>query len=59
MGCYGVARGPWLHNGTCGALALQYVAPEVVTGFGDVSPTEVPCGKECDLWSLGVASPSP
>jgi len=32
----------------------QYVAPEVVTGFGDHNPTEVPYGKACDLWSLGV-----
>ena len=32
----------------------QYVAPEVVTGFGDDRPTEQPYGKECDLWSMGV-----
>ena len=32
----------------------QYVAPEVVTGYGEVSPTEQPYGKGCDLWSMGV-----
>ena len=32
----------------------QYVAPEVVTGYGDDNPTEKPYGKECDLWSMGV-----
>merc|ERR1712185_619390 len=32
----------------------QYVAPEVVTGFGEVDPTEKPYGKECDMWSMGV-----
>ena len=30
----------------------QYVAPEVVKGFGDDSPTEIPYGKGCDLWSM-------
>lgn len=34
----------------------QYVAPEVVTGFGDVDPTEKPYGKECDMWSMGGAA---
>jgi len=32
----------------------QYVAPEVVTGYGEVSPTGEPYGKGCDLWSMGV-----
>mmetsp|Transcript_10367 Transcript_10367/g.28601 ORF Transcript_10367/g.28601 Transcript_10367/m.28601 type:complete len:710 (+) Transcript_10367:118-2247(+) len=32
----------------------QYVAPEVVTGFGEIRPTEEPYGKACDLWSMGV-----
>ena len=32
----------------------QYVAPEVVTGYGEDKPTEVPYGKACDLWSIGV-----
>ncbi|EOD18265.1 hypothetical protein EMIHUDRAFT_461387 [Emiliania huxleyi CCMP1516] len=32
----------------------QYVAPEVVTGFGEVNPTDEPYGKGCDLWSMGV-----
>jgi len=32
----------------------QYVAPEVVIGYGDTNPTEKPYGKACDLWSLGV-----
>eukprot|EP00966_Prymnesium_polylepis_P100530 2328258-Prymnesium_polylepis.1 len=32
----------------------QYVAPEVVTGFGEVDPTEKPYGKGCDMWSMGV-----
>ena len=32
----------------------QYVAPEVVTGFGEESPTELPYGKGCDMWSIGV-----
>jgi serine/threonine protein kinase len=46
---------------TCGEGGLtglvgtpQYVAPEVVKGFGDDSPTEIPYGKGCDLWSMGV-----
>ena len=44
---------------TCGEGGLtglvgtpQYVAPEVVKGFGDDSPTEIPYGKGCDLWSM-------
>ena len=32
----------------------QYVAPEVVMGFGDDNPTDEPYGKPCDLWSMGV-----
>jgi serine/threonine protein kinase len=32
----------------------QYVAPEVVTGYGEVNPTGEPYGKGCDLWSMGV-----
>ena len=34
----------------------QYVAPEVVTGYGEggVPPTGEPYGKGCDLWSMGV-----
>ena len=32
----------------------QYVAPEVVTGYGDDNPTHKPYGKGCDLWSMGV-----
>ena len=32
----------------------QYVAPEVVTGYGDNNPTAEPYGKGCDLWSMGV-----
>ena len=32
----------------------QYVAPEVVTGFGENNPTNEPYGKGCDLWSIGV-----
>ena len=32
----------------------QYVAPEVVTGYGEDKPTEQPYGKGCDLWSIGV-----
>jgi serine/threonine protein kinase len=35
----------------------QYVAPEVVQGFGDpevVEPTGQPYGLACDLWSMGV-----
>ena len=32
----------------------QYVAPEVVTGFGDDHHTEKPYGKGCDIWSMGV-----
>jgi len=32
----------------------QYVAPEVVTGFGEDKPSEVPYGKGCDMWSIGV-----
>ena len=26
----------------------------MVTGYGDLNPTELPYGKECDLWSMGV-----
>ena len=26
----------------------------MVTGFGEVDPTEKPYGKECDMWSMGV-----
>jgi len=32
----------------------QYVAPEVVTGFGEDKPTDTPYGKGCDMWSIGV-----
>ena len=32
----------------------QYVAPEVVTGFGDNNATGETYGKGCDLWSMGV-----
>ena len=32
----------------------QYVAPEVVTGFGENNATGEPYGKGCDLWSMGV-----
>ena len=32
----------------------QYVAPEVVTGFGENGGTDEPYGKGCDLWSMGV-----
>jgi serine/threonine protein kinase len=32
----------------------QYVAPEVVTGFGENNPTNEAYGKGCDLWSMGV-----
>jgi len=32
----------------------QYVAPEVVTGYGEEKPTEAPYGKGCDMWSIGV-----
>jgi serine/threonine protein kinase len=41
-------------NYLCHPAARQYVAPEVVTGFGEVDPTEKPYGKECDMWSMGV-----
>ena len=34
--------------------ASQYVAPEVVTGYGENQPTGEPYGKGCDLWSMGV-----
>lgn len=30
------------------------MAPEVVMGYGDNNPTEMPYGKGCDLWSMGV-----
>ena len=32
----------------------QYVAPEVVTGFGENDATGAPYGKGCDIWSMGV-----
>jgi serine/threonine protein kinase len=32
----------------------QYVAPEVVMGYGENEPTGKPYGKGCDLWSMGV-----
>ena len=32
----------------------QYVAPEVVTGYGENNATGEPYGKGCDLWSMGV-----
>lgn len=32
----------------------QYVAPEVVTGYGEDKPTDAPYGKGCDMWSIGV-----
>lgn len=32
----------------------QYVAPEVVTGYGEDNPTDAPYGKGCDMWSIGV-----
>jgi len=32
----------------------QYVAPEVVTGYGEDAPTDAPYGKGCDMWSIGV-----
>ena len=32
----------------------QYVAPEVVTGYGENNATNEPYGKGCDLWSMGV-----
>ena len=32
----------------------QYVAPEIITGFGEGGDGEAYDGKACDMWSLGV-----
>ena len=34
----------------------QYVAPEVVTGYGEDMPTEAPYGKGCDIVSIAIVS---